>query len=260
MKMKIIHLAVMALSVAYFSGCAPLPYNHLEQDAHAFINETDVVLAVPQEEIYGDIESSNLTAAAGGGLLFALIDAMVESSRASNAEEAVTPVRDKLLDYDYAQVLAEEINNQIQTIEWLSADDVQLERSTNDTWVTDKVSSSSASAILLMTARYHLTPNLDSVETMVSLRMYPNSNSLEEYKEKQDVDKDVISGTDNIYRNDLTASTVLFSGSTKDANRLSLESDDGTKLKDALDKNAKKIARMIYQDLNIDGASDSVDK
>lgn len=68
------------------TGCAPAPYKHLEQDARVHIQETDVVLAVPQEEIYGDINSSNMATAAGGGLLFALIDVMVESSRAKSAE------------------------------------------------------------------------------------------------------------------------------------------------------------------------------
>lgn len=248
--MKIVNWLVLGSVFFMMAGCAPAPYKHLEQDARIHFEETEVVLAVPQEEIYGDINSSNMTAAAGGGLLFALIDAMVESGRAKNAEKSVSPLRDKLLDYDYAQVLASEINGQIKKIDWLSAKDVTLERSVNDTWVKDKVSSSNSSAVLLMSAKYHLSPNLDLVETIVNLQMFPNTESLEEFKEKQDADVSVINNSDNIYRNIITVSTTLFSGASKEENQQALHADDGTKVKDALNRNAKEAAYKIYQDLN----------
>jgi len=248
--MKLIHWLTLFGVFVLMTGCAPAPYKHLEQDARVYIQETDVVLAVPQEEIYGDIDSSNITTATGGGLLFALIDVMVESGRAKKAEKAVSPLRDKLLDYDYAQVLADELDVQIKKVDWLSAKELTLERSVNDTWAKDKVSSSSASAVLLMTAKYHLSANLDSVETIVDLKMFPNTESLEQFKEKQDADNSSINAGDNIYRNNIMVSTGLFSGATKDENKLALQADDGTKLKDALTRNAKEVASKIHQDLN----------
>ena len=248
--MRLVYWLVLGGVFLLVTGCAPAPYKHLEQDARMHIQETEVVLAVPQEEIYGDINSSNMTAAAGGGLLFALIDAMVESNRAKNAEKSVSPLRDKLLDYDYAQVLADELNAQIKKIDWLSAKDVTLERSMSDTWAKDKVLLSSASAVLLMSAKYHLSPNLDSVETIVNLQMFPNAESLEKFKEKQDADTNVLNNSDNIYRNSIVVSTSLFSGVSKDENKLALQADDGTKIKDALNKNAKEVAGKIYRDLN----------
>lgn len=174
--------------------------------------------------------------------------------------QKVQKIRDKLLDYDYAQVLADGLNIQIKKIDWLSAKDVTLERSVNDAWVKDKVSASSASAVLLMSAKYHLSANLDSVETIVNLQMFPNKESLEKFKEKRDADTSVINDSDNIYRNNIVVSTKLFFGANKDENVLALQADDGTKIKDALNRNAKDVANKIYQDLNTDALSDAENK
>jgi hypothetical protein len=241
------------LLILLITGCSSLPHNHLEKNARIHIKETDIVLAVAQEEIIGEIESSNAAAATGGGLLGALIGVMIDNSRAKKAEKAVTPVRDKLIDYDYANILANELDEKIKQVDWLKANNLQLERSINNTWVNDKVNATSASAILLMQAKYYFTPDLSALQTEVALMMFPNTAALNEYKEKADVKADVIESNDNIYRNNIISSTTLFEGKSKKENQLELEKGDGTNIKEALHKNAKEIAIKIYEDLNMDG-------
>ena len=254
MKTRIPFLSVVSL-LFLLSACATTPpFHHLEEAARSQVSDVDVFLIVPQKEIYAQIDQSNVAAATGGGLLMALIDAAVDSSRTKTAEQIIQPIRDKLLNFDYADELGKEINTTLKNVGWLHARDIQLVRTTTDEKQTaDLYAKSKASAVLFVSGNYSLTPNFHSVVTQVSLTMYPKSAALNTYKESDDKNSNPMDGTDNIYRNHFEYSTVLTTDPNmkKEDAAAAVAAASPGKLVDGLTDNARKIARMIGDDLMI---------
>jgi len=254
MKARIQFLAVVSLLIL-LSACATLPPNHhLVEAARGQVSDVDVFLLVPQKEIYAQIDQSNVAAATGGGLLMALIDAAVDSSRTKTAEQNIQPIRDKLLNFDYADELGKEINSVLKNVSWLHAHDIQLVRSTIDEkLIADLYAKSKASAVLIVTGNYSLVPNFHSVVTDVSLTMYPKSATLDAYKESNDKNSTPTDGSDNIYRNHFKNSTVLITDPNmkKEDAATAVAAASPGKLVDGLTDNARKIAKMIGDDIMI---------
>jgi hypothetical protein len=84
------------------SGTSPaaIKNNFLPPEARTVDGGRGVYLIVPQAEIQPNINISNITAAVGGGLLFALIDAGVNNARAKEAEKQVIPLRESLVGFE----------------------------------------------------------------------------------------------------------------------------------------------------------------
>src|SRR5262245_32204113 len=101
------------------SGCAMAPNNHLDAPAREHIGSTDTGLLTEQDELNTDIVRSNATAVAGGGALFAIVDAVVENSRAKTAEELAKPIRDNLIEFDARGELSLAIENELAKTVWL---------------------------------------------------------------------------------------------------------------------------------------------
>lgn len=250
--MKIIIRGCVILSfLSMLSACANLPYNHLSAEARNQLAAVDVYLVVPQDEIYAQIDQSNVAAAGGGGLLLALIDAAVESSRTKSAEEIIQPVRDKMLNFDYADMLAGEINSALKSVTWLHAGDIQLLRSAEKDQLSDLYNKSRSSALLYITADYSLTSNFQAAVTKVSLALYPKTDSLSKYREREDKNATPTDFTDNIYRNSLESSTTVVSDSKKKKEEAAAEVAEASPglLVDALTANARNIGRLIKEDI-----------
>jgi len=92
----------VCLTGLFASGAsqAAIKNNYVAPEARAIEGGRSVYVMVPQAEIQPNINISNLTAAAGGGLLFALIDAGVNNARAKEAEKQVIPLREALVGFE----------------------------------------------------------------------------------------------------------------------------------------------------------------
>ncbi len=241
---------LVLITISFFlSGCTSIkPVHQLDPNAVTLIQELDAHLIVDQDEIYADIKGSNSAAAAGGGLLFALIDIMVESSQTNTAESSIVPVRNHLIDYDYASVLHEKINSEISNISNFKVNKVNLERATNQNILSEKYNESGASAILFLTASYKLSPEFDSVQTIVEAYMFPINDALKVYREIGDSNESFVDMKDNIYHNTFLAHETLSNSGSKEKN-ISDINNDPEKVKVALEANAVFIASQIKIDL-----------
>jgi len=244
-------LAVAFLTVA----CAGTTPHYVDPAARAHIDEVDAYLAVAQDEIYAEIRPSQTAAAAGGGLLFALIDASVDTSRTKKTEELMQPIRDALIDYDYAEVLRTNILSQLKTIGWLNVKHVELERAIEDNRFIKRLEQSSASAILFMTADYKLAPDFDTVKARISLIMFPGADSLKRFRETLDNNENPTDTGDNIYRNDIIVDMPLGLSGDKQSNAMKLAESKAEILKKALNRSAKQISIRIAEDIELDETS-----
>lgn len=249
---KTVKLVSILLLMALASACATTQSNHIDQEAREHIDKVDTYLAVTQDEIYAEIVRSNTTAAAGGGLLFALIDMSVDNSRTKSAEDLIKPIRDSLIDFDYAELLQANIEEKLKDIDWMTINKVNLERSVGDGHILKKIKKSNGSAVLFMTADYKLTPNLDGVKTSISLIMFPNKESLYKFKEKLDGNENPVDNADNIYKNNIVVNIPLGLNGKKEENAKQLASTKAKEIRRALEKSAKQIAQDIVNDMQMD--------
>ena len=221
---------------------------HIKKEARPFINETDVYLAVPQKEL--QIYSAN-SIPVTDGLFVALITGFSEHNQTKNLNATQNSMKGKLSGYDYADFLGKKINSELKNINWLNTNNIVVENDSDSNWSENRVNESLSSAVLLIVAKYFLSTDLDVVNTVVSLRMFPKSVSLEKFKEKPNKDKNNIHDGDVIYRNNFVASTTLFSANDQE-NTLILGKSDKAALIDALEANASKIATLISSDIKSD--------
>ncbi len=97
---------------ALLAGCMPAPLKKLDAPLADAEKADHVVILLTQSEVsVDDADVGN----GGGGLLGALIEVAVESAKTKNRQEAIAPLRNALLDYQYEAKLIEAIKAHLPT-------------------------------------------------------------------------------------------------------------------------------------------------
>jgi len=251
--LKKLLLATVVGSAVLISACAsPRPYNRIDANARPLIKSMDSVVMVKQSEIGSDIVVSNATGAMGGGLIPALIDAGVNSSRTKKAEEAIGPIRDKLIDYDFGAEVEKQLNTAFSGTTVSGLNNVKLMRAEDPKYRENTVKASGADAVMFIDTTYKISANFDAVLATANVRVFPVSADLNAYKEKPDEDDKVVEPTDNIYRNTFMASAPLDLVSDMETNASDAANLPVDKYTMALDRAAKNLAEKIAADLMTD--------
>src|SRR5215472_9241103 len=147
---------VSILSLSVLSACASLSIHQpLPTAARSDVTTTDVVLPIRQSEIYVFVPMA--TGGAGFGLIGALVDAGIDSSRTSKAETAVTPLRNAMVDYSFDAALQEGLKTSLAQIAWVHPADFEVVRDISDNGLGKTLAASKASSVLFVVADYHLS-------------------------------------------------------------------------------------------------------
>lgn len=147
---------------------AAIKNNYVAPEAHAIEGGRSVYVMVPQAEIQPNINISNLTAAAGGGLLFALIDAGVNNARAKEAEKQVIPLREALVGFEVDPRIQGASAAAINGLGWL---DVRATKFSKDPSGDAMLAALDAGATpQLLVLRYDYETSADFSAIVVSLR------------------------------------------------------------------------------------------
>lgn len=212
--MKKLVLTVAAISLA---GCAtPRGYNLIDAEARPELNSMESVLLVKQSELGSAIETSNISAATGGGLIPALIDAGVNANRTKTAEEMISPIRDKMIDFDFPAQLESDIEAALADIGIEGITEVELVRAEDRTYRQDTVAETSADAVMFIDSTYQLSPNFDMVVVTANVTVYPKSPALNAFKERFDEDEKYVEFTDNIFKFTFMQTASLGGSPTKE--------------------------------------------
>src|SRR5687768_4711426 len=109
-------------------GLGAIKNSFIAPEARTVEGGRDVRIIVSQAEIQPNINISNVTAAAGGGLLFALIDAGVNNARAKEAEKKIVPLREALVGYDFDPLAQHASNTTLTALGWFDPKQVNLSK------------------------------------------------------------------------------------------------------------------------------------
>jgi len=148
--MKTMHLLPPAFLVSVLLGCASPRIIPMTEGAASKIKSTEAILVLSQQEIAAEINPSAVAAAGGGGLLLALVDVAVNKSRADDAEAAIAPIKNALLDYDFAKQLRVALEEELRRLAWINLQSLRTVSSQDTKKIDGEVAASAATAVLVM--------------------------------------------------------------------------------------------------------------
>jgi hypothetical protein len=250
LRLRSSHLTAF-LAVFLLAGCATIPpHEALPATAQEQIASTDVVFPIQQSEIYVFVPNSNVAVATGGGLLGALIDAGINSVRTSNAETAVKPLRDALVDYHFDAAMQAAVKSELGQIPWIHAEDYRVLRDITANSTDGALAGSKDSAVLFVTADYRLSNDGDVLDITTVASLFPKSDVLAALKKTQGGSGPKTALANSIYHNTFVFEATL-PGATqdRDQNIAAWSANNGAEMRNLLDQGAKAIAEMVAADL-----------
>lgn len=222
------------------------------------IQSSDLIVGVAQKEIRADINQSQITTATGGGLLFALIDSAVNNSRAKDAEKAVVPLRDALLDYNFNDRFVSELSTASSAVTWMKDDTIEVVSDVSNITYDKKLNESKKSTVAYFTTDYSVSPDFRVVKVSTHVNVFPNTEELKNlqfgiYKDTSEVKKNKglkTSTLNSLYRNNVVYSYTLDkpTKTPEEAAKLWAE-DSGKRLKAALDRGIKTVIKIAIDDM-----------
>ena len=244
-----LRFAVLASLIA-LGGCATTPHAPLPSMARDKISSTDVVLPIRQSEIYVFVPNSQISAATGGGLLFALVDAAVDSVRTSKAEDAVKPLRDSLVDFNFDESFQGELKKSLSEVPWIHLADVRVIKEVTNNSMDEALTGSKSGAVLFAAPDYHLSNDANLLVLKVTVSLFPNDDALRALSKNKSNSGAKTAMEKALYRNTFTFSTKIpGTASDRDANMKVWSADNGAAARAALNRGAAKLAVMLAEDL-----------
>ncbi|MBB5193226.1 hypothetical protein HNQ50_003980 [Silvimonas terrae] len=253
------YLAMSTLVAAtLLAGCATQPgFKPMPAAAVEKVKNSDINVIVPQKEIKLAINQSNLTAAAGGGLLFALIDTAVNNSRTDTAETTVANLRNSLLDFSFNDTAMDAVKRETGNISWIAEKNVQL-ITTGDNKQLEKVLADSKRDIFTTIAFfYELSADGQTMVVTGIANAYPNNDQLKTlqrdlYKGTTKLDDKTalhLNQLNSLYRDIITYRESLPDTYKEPAAALAVWGNADARLaKQALTDGANVIAAQLAQD------------
>lgn len=162
MKLHASGACVLAMLVCG-TGFGAIKNAYIAPEARTVDGGRDVHIIVSQVEIQPNINISNVTAAAGGGLLFALIDAGVNNARAKEAEKAIVPLREALVGYDFDPLAQHASGTTLQALEWFDPKQVKLSKEGTIDSVFAALDAAGTSQLMVLRYSYGTDPDFSAV-------------------------------------------------------------------------------------------------
>ena len=145
------------------TGLAAIKNNYIAPEARNVEGGRDVQVVVGQAEIKANINALNTTAAAGGGLLFALIDAGVNNSRAKDAEQNVVPLRQALLGYEFDPRAEMASAMTLSGLDWFGAKQTKFSKDESGDATLAALDAAGTSQLLVLRYSYETTADFSAI-------------------------------------------------------------------------------------------------
>ncbi|MBD8526433.1 hypothetical protein [Pseudomarimonas arenosa] len=160
-------LLVLALIATLLTGCVPAPLIKLESSLSEADKAEHVVIFLAQSEVtVDDANTGNM----GGGLIGALIQASVESTMTRNRQEALAPMRDQLLDFQFESRLTAAIQANLPTR--LVRADAGVKIIRNEDELRQHLADVVPANVLLVTPRYAFEQNFEIAYVHASVGLW----------------------------------------------------------------------------------------
>jgi hypothetical protein len=162
-------VAVVVLAV---TGCVAAPIQHtMPGGQRGIAGGRGQIVTVAQSEIGAGIQPSTISAATGGGLLIALVDAGINNARAKTAEAAIVPVRDALTDFYFEQRAMAASEALAERTPWLGVTRTELNKDPSNASFSKALDASPNPQTLTTTYSYLLDQNFRVAKLSVTVAL-----------------------------------------------------------------------------------------
>lgn len=239
---------ILILAGLGLSACATTP-DHVALDIQARnnVHSTDVVAPVRQGEVYVFVPQAS---SGGQGLIGALVAAGIDSVRTSKAEDAVKPLRDAVIDFNFDDLLRQDLKASMSKVQWLNVTDVKVIKDVATASLDSAITGSKASAVLMVAADYHLSNDGSTFDIAVKADLFPNSLALTQPKTTDANTKPKSDVKNAIYRNTFTfEAKVPGATDDRDRNMGVWAANHGELLRAATTRGVAKLTELIAADI-----------
>lgn len=239
---------VIGMALCTLTACATEPaFISLTPELSQRIRSSNGVIVATQKEIIADIDKSNVATYTGGGLIPALIDVAIESSRASSAEKSLKPIRDVLVNYEIGSELHRALGTRIEAIPWLQARKIEVIHDNRSNQIPHLLAANSEDALLVLTPTYVFSSDFSVLRFQTEVRVVPRATHLMPQNAGNDAEKRMtpLYKTTVIHLEPLTNQK----NSTVDA-ATAWASEDGKRIKEALQQGTTRVADQIIEALS----------
>ncbi len=246
-------ILIPSLALALLAGCAAPYRSALAPAAIPQMSNTSGVVAVAQHEIGTSINSSNMAGAAGGGILFALVDAAVNANTAKKTERFAADLRQSLLGFHFAENAARQLGARFAPGEGrpFALATVVAAQDKTDADLAALVAQASGDAVLVVFPKYFLDPQFTYIVVSADVVVCAKSAGLRKLATEQRFGKAQVP---ILYRNGFQTTWGLPASSQpadnkRENNIAAWAANDGQATRDALAAACTEIAAMVQWDL-----------
>ena len=151
------------------SAFGATPKNFFPEAARTIAGGRSTLVVVSQAELRSDIAQSNMAMAAGGGLLFALVDAGVNSSRAKAAEAAIQPLRGALTGFDFDALAKDTTAAIVADVSWLDSHDLKTSKDGSRVGLLAALDSTPTDQLVTVEYTYGVAPDFASMSVTANV-------------------------------------------------------------------------------------------
>lgn len=227
-------------------GCAAVNEVPMQPEAKKLIKSSNVVVGINQQEIYAEINHSNTTAAMGGGLLFALIDSAVDSSRTSDAEELIKPIRNALIDYNFSRNFSSAMKKELKGLDWMKLRKLNVDTNLDPAREETIRNSSKDSIVMFADTRYYLSADFSALNIITNVRIYPKTKELMDVAKKIDGNN---AENPLLYKHTLMTIQPLKNAAGTPEERIEAWTKKDSHIRDALNRGIAQISMDLVEDL-----------
>ena len=239
-------LVVGFLSIGVLGGCETPAHISLNKPIADTSHTSHLAILSTQSEIHAKVEKSNVAQATGGGLIPALIDVAIESSRSKDAEASIEPLRDVLLDYDFGQALESSLTPHLSSISWLKVQKVDIVYENKEEPIKNLLIQEQTEFLMIIDPSYSVASDFSALVVEATLTLYSNP-----HQGKDEVEKNSVSPEDTLsYKNMVSYRYALPSPATDPEVAIAEWSkDQGALIKKALQKGVENISWQLIEGL-----------
>jgi FKBP-type peptidyl-prolyl cis-trans isomerase 2 len=219
-------------SVLALSGCSTYQeFVPLHETVRKEISSTEAYAEDCQASLIADVERSHVATYMGGGLLFALVDAAIESHREGCANDAMVDIQKGFTSYNAQEKVKAHFMQSLKQAQWLHAGQVQSVKVLDEPTQANITQKSKSDTVLTARLLYKFNPDLSVLTGTIYLTVYPTSQKLRALVNAGDpLDKP-------IFKVNVKAAEALpVRSKDLEDNAKQWSDNDNRLLKDALDK------------------------
>jgi hypothetical protein len=163
------------LALLPLAGCVAMPqYIPLEPRNEAAIKDMRLVSAIYQDEIYLSAASPGVVAAAGGGLIAAMIESQIAKGRQDEIQATLNPFYASIDDVDFRKVYWAAVLPEFQKLHGAKITETKTTAAIIPYLERGKMSTTLAAGkgLLYLQTRYSFTPDLAALEVVTSADLW----------------------------------------------------------------------------------------